>query len=176
MISSLGTRGLTRLFVQITYLVTYWTPQLMLILLVLIWLLPLPVLTTSSSIRDIEASNRWWADDNIAQHILISRLGSIPRGLLPASNIVMRTALSIYKLLLQYYGTSNFADCAELLSSLHNSTCTTGRVQEFVSKWRTGLSKLQLAHFVFNIKLCISYFVRGLPNIPAFNTLRADTP
>ena len=137
---------------------------------------PPPILTTSSSVRDIEVSNRWWADDNIAQHILVSRLGSIPRGLLPASNIVTRTALSIYKLLLQYYGTCNFADCAELLSSLHNSTCTTGRVQEFVSKWRTGLSKLQSAHFVFNIKICVSYFVRGLPSIPAFNTLRADLP
>ena len=137
---------------------------------------PPPILTISSTVRDIEASNRWWADDNIAQHILVSRLGSIPRGLLPASNIVTRTALSIYKLLLQYYGTSNFADCAELLSSLHNSTCTTGRVPEFVSKWRIGLSKLQSAHFVFNIKICVSYFIRGLPPIPAFNSLRADLP
>jgi hypothetical protein len=54
--------------------------------------------------------------------------------------------------------------------------CTTRRVQEFISKWRTGLSKLQSAHFVFNIKICVSYFVRGLPSIPAFNTLRADLP
>ena len=45
-----------------------------------------------------------------------------------------------------------------------------------MSKWRTGLSRLQSAHFVFNIKLCIGYFVRGLPSIPAFNSLRADLP
>ena len=136
--------------------------------------IPPPVLSTVSTASEIDASNRWWANDNIAQHILISRLGSVPRGLLPASNITTRTALSIYKLLLQYYGTSNFADCTELLTSLHNSVCTTGRVQEFVSKWRTGLSKLQSARYDFNIKICISVFVRGLPNIPAFNTLRAD--
>jgi hypothetical protein len=33
---------------------------------------PQPVLSTTSSVRDIEASNCWWADDNIAQHILVS--------------------------------------------------------------------------------------------------------
>jgi hypothetical protein len=137
---------------------------------------PPPFLTAFSSVWEIEASNRWWAKDNVAQHILVSRLGIIPRGLLPAANIVTWTAFSIYKLLLQYYGTSNFADCTELLTSLHNSVCLTGRIQEFVSKWRTGLSKLQSAHFVFNVKICISLFVRGLPPVPAFNSLRADLP
>ena len=137
---------------------------------------PAPILSRTSTAQEIELSNCWWADDNIAQHILIARLGSIPRGLLPASNISTRTALSIYKLLLHHYGTSSFADCTELLTSLHNSVCTTGRVREFVSKWRTGISKLQSARYDFNIKICISVFVRGLPSIPAFNTLRADLP
>lgn len=137
---------------------------------------PLPLLTTSSSPRDIEASNRWWAEDNIVQHVLVSRLGSVPRGLLPASNIITRTALSIYQTLTQYYGTCNFADCTELLNSLHNLACLPGRVPDFVSKWRIGLSKLQSARFVFNIKICISLFVHGLPPVPAFNSLRADLP
>ena len=77
---------------------------------------------------------------------------------------------------MHYYGTYNFADCSELLSNLHNSTCTSGRVQEYVLRWRTGISRLQSAHFVFNIKLCIGYFVGGLPLVPAFNTIRADLP
>ena len=137
---------------------------------------PPPILTISSSNREIEASNRWWAKDNVAQHILLSRLGPVPRGLIPAANIVTRTALSIYNILLKRYGTSNFADCTELLSSLHNSICTPGRIQDFVSKWRTGLSTLHSAHFVFSIKICVAIFVRGLPPVPAFNTLRADLP
>ena len=137
---------------------------------------PLPVLPLSPTASDISALNRWWSKDKLVQHILVARLGSVPRGLLPSPNLATRTALSIYRLLLHYYGTCSFADCTELLSTLHNSTCTTGRVQEFVSKWRTGLARLQSAHFVFNIKLCIGYFVRGLPPIPAFNTLRADLP
>ena len=133
-------------------------------------------MTISSSNREIEASNRWWAKDNVAQHILLSRLGPVPRGLIPAANIVTRTALSIYNILLKRYGTSNYADCTELLSSLHNSICTPGRIQDFVSKWRTGLSTLHSAHFVFSIKICVAIFVRGLPPVPAFNTLRADLP
>ena len=139
---------------------------------------PLPVLPLSPTALDIAALNRWWSKDKIVQHILVSRLGSVPRGLLLSSNLATCTALSIYRLLLQYYGTYNFADCSELLSALHNSSCATGRVQEYVSKWtrRTGLSRLQSAHFVFNIKICIGYFVRGLPSIPAFNTIRADLP
>jgi hypothetical protein len=135
-----------------------------------------PVLSLSSSPREIDASNRWWAEDNVVQHILVSRLSSTPRGLLPSSSAVSRTALSIYQTLTQYYGTCNFADCTELLNSLHNSACTAGRVPDFVSKWRVGLSKLQSARFTFNIKICISLFVRGLPPVPAFNSLRADLP
>ena len=135
-----------------------------------------PVLTMSSSPREIELSNRWWAEDNIVQHVLLSRLGSVPRGLLPSSNVITRTALSIYQTLTTYFGTCNFADCTELLNSLHDSACTAGRVADFVSKWRIGLARLQSARFAFNIKICISLFVRGLPPIPAFNSLRADLP
>ena len=39
---------------------------------------PVPILTTSSLPLDIEALNCWWAEDNVAQHILVSRLGAIP--------------------------------------------------------------------------------------------------
>ena len=137
---------------------------------------PLPILSMSSTPPEIEASNRWWADDNIVQHILISRLGATARGLLPSSSTATRTALSIYQILTKQYGTCNFADCTELLHSLHNSTCVAGRVPDFVSKWRVGLSKLQSARFGFNIKICVTLFVRGLPPIPAFNSLRADLP
>jgi hypothetical protein len=126
--------------------------------------------------QEIEASNQWWAEDNIVQHILVSRLGFTLRGLLPSLTAIDRTALSIYRTLIQYYGTCNFANCTELLNSLHNSVCVTGRMPDFVSKWRVGLSKLQSARFGFNIKICISLFVRGLPPVPAFNSLRADLP
>ena len=95
---------------------------------------PAPVLSMSSSPVEIEASNRWWAEDTVAQHILVSRLGSIPRGLLPSSTATSHTALSIYRTLTQYYGTCNFADCTELLNSLQTSACMNGRVPDFASR------------------------------------------
>ena len=90
--------------------------------------------------------------------------------------MVWRTALSIYQTLVHYYGTCNFADCAELFNSLSGLYSQPGRVQEYVSKWRTGLSRLQSARFPFSVKLSISQFIRNLPVLPAFNTLWAALP
>jgi hypothetical protein len=137
---------------------------------------PLPTLPPAPLREEIDVFNSWWDRDNVAQHILITHLGSIPRSLLPSPNVVTRTALSIYKMLSHYYGTCSFADCTELLSSLHTSSCTSGRVLEYVSKWRSSVSCLQSAKFIFNIKICISLFIRGLPLVPAFTTLRATLP
>ena len=137
---------------------------------------PAPILSHRPLAEEISAFNLWWDRDNVAQHVLMSRLGQLPRGLLPPPNITTRTALSIYKTMTKYYGTCSFADCTELLNSLHNSTCTPGRVSDYVTKWRTGLSRLQSARFVFNVKICISLFVRGLPLISAFTILCATLP
>ena len=133
----------------------------------------MPVLPLSPTSADITCLTRWWDSDNIAQHILTSRIGSVPRGLLPSPNLVRRTALSIYQTLARYYGTCSFADCAELYNSLNGLYCQPGRVQEYVSRWCSGLSRLQSARFPFSIKLCVSQFIRGLPVLPAFNTLQA---
>ena len=76
----------------------------------------------------------------------------------------------------RYYGTSNFTDCVELLHTLNSTPCVPGRIQEYVSKWRTGISRLQSARFSVDIKLSISQFVRGLPLTPAYDALRADLP
>lgn len=59
----------------------------------------IPILPASPSSQDLADLNRWWDEDNVVQHILVSRLGNIPRGLLPSPNITTRTALSIYKIL-----------------------------------------------------------------------------
>ena len=136
----------------------------------------MPTLSTTPSADELALLTCWWDEDNIAQHVLTSRIGSIPRGLLPSPNLATRTALSIYQTLLRYYGTTNFADYAELFNSLHNLSCLPGRVQEYVSKWRAGISRLQSANFPVSIKLCVSQFIRGLPVIAAFNTLRAALP
>ena len=136
----------------------------------------LPLLPANPSTADIAALSLWWEDDNVAQHILMSKIGSVPRGLLPSSKLVRRTALSIYQTLVRYYGTCSYSDCAVLLNTLHSTPCQPGRVQEFVSKWRTGLSRIRSTNFPFSIKMCLNQFVCGLPNVPAFNSLRSDLP
>ncbi|KAF8813292.1 hypothetical protein BYT27DRAFT_7084877, partial [Phlegmacium glaucopus] len=83
-----------------------------------------------------------------------------------------RTAYAIYSTLAHYYGLRGWADGAELLNSLNSSICTPGRVHEYVSKWRTGVSRLRSAQFPLSMKLLISNFTRGLPLSAAFNTLR----
>ena len=137
---------------------------------------PMPVLPSSPTTADLDSLTRWWDEDNVAQHILTSRLGTVPRGLLPSSNLVARTALSIYQTLVRYYGTSSFADCTELFDSLNTLYCQPGRVQEYVSRWRTGISRLQSAKFPFSIKVSISHFIRGLPLTSAFHMLRSQLP
>ena len=137
---------------------------------------PMPILPLSPTATELDSLTRWWDEDNVAQHILTSRLGTVPRGLLPSSNLVARTALSIYQTLVRYYGTSSFADCTELFDSLNTLSCQPGRVQEYVSHWRTGISRLQSAKFPFSIKVSISHFIRGLPLSPAFHMLRSQLP
>ena len=137
---------------------------------------PMPILPLSPTAADLASLTHWWDEDNIVQHILTSRLGTIPRGLLPSSILVARTAFSIYQTLVRYYGTSNFADCTELFDSLNALLCQPGHVQEYVSRWRTGISRLQSAKFPFSIKVSISHFIRGLPLTPAFFLLRSQLP
>jgi hypothetical protein len=45
---------------------------------------PLAILLVNPLAADIAALSRWWDEDNAAQHILVSKIGSIPRGLLPS--------------------------------------------------------------------------------------------
>ena len=61
-----------------------------------------------------------------------------------------------------------------LNSSTLSITCTSGRIQEYVTKWWNGISRLQSAKYSFNIMTCITLFVRGLPLIAAFTSFRAN--
>src|ERR1700678_3620282 len=101
----------------------------------------------------------------------MARLGSTPHGLIPSSSIAHCSARTIYSMLTQYFGLCSFADGSELHCSLNDSVCTAGRVQEYVSKWRVGVARLNSARFPMNVKLLILNFVRGLPMAPAFNTI-----
>jgi len=135
--------------------------------------LPEPVLPALPTPAELTAFTRWWDNDNVAQHVLIARLGSTPRGLLPSSNIANRSARSIYSTLTHYYGLCSWSDGSKLLNTLNTLICTPGHVQEYISKWCMGISRLRSARFPINVKILISNFVRGLPITPEFNMLRS---
>ena len=120
---------------------------------------PLPTLAATPTSQDLAELTHWWDDDNAAQHVLTSHIGTIPRGLLPSLNLVAHTASSIYQTLVWYYGVCSFANCAELLNAINNSYCQPSHVQEYVSNWRTAISRLQSVKFTFSIKLSIGQFV-----------------
>jgi len=125
--------------------------------------LPEPVLLASPTPAELTAFTRWWDDDNIAQHVLMARLGSTPCGLLPSLNITNRSARSIYSTLTHYYRLCSWSDGSELLNTLNASICTLGRIQEYVSKWRTGISRLRSARFPINVKTLIRTLFMDFP-------------
>jgi hypothetical protein len=93
---------------------------------------PLPILPATPTLQDLADLTHWWDDDNVAQHVLTSQIGTIPRGLLPSPNLVACMALLIYQTLVQYYGVCSFADCTELLNIVNNLYCQLSHVQEYV--------------------------------------------
>ena len=136
----------------------------------------MPLLPANPSPDDLAGFNWWWDVDNIAQHILASWLGLIPHSLLPSTTVATHTALSIYKMLVQYYGTCSYADCTDLANSLYSSICVHSHIQDYFSKWRVGISHLKSAQFSFSIKMCLNQFVRSLPLITAFTSLHSTLP
>ena len=67
-------------------------------------------------------------------------------------------------------------DCAELAASLLNLHCNHNKIQDYVACWRSGISCLHSANFPFSIHVYINDFVRSLPHMLAFATLRAMLP
>ena len=79
-------------------------------------------------------------------------------------------------MLVQYYGTCSYVDCADLANSLFSSVCVHGRVPDYVTKWRIGISRLPSAQFPLSIKMCLNQFIHGLPLVAAFTSLRSGLP
>ena len=91
---------------------------------------------------ELKALTRWQDNDNIAQYVLVGRLGTLARQLLHPSYMSSRTAFAVYTTITRYFGLWNFGDCDELATSLLNSRCEHNRVQDYVARWRAGVARL----------------------------------
>ena len=135
-----------------------------------------PALSQPPTAVEMKALTRWRDNDNIAQYVLVGRLGALARQLLPPASMSTRTAFAVYTTLTRYFGLRNFADCDELATSLLQSRCEHNRVQDYVARWRAGVARLSSARFPFSIHIFINAFVKSLPNTITFATLRATLP
>jgi hypothetical protein len=133
-----------------------------------------PLLSMSSSPSEISAYRSWWEQDNVASHVLLSRLSPIVRSLLPYDDCdptSPRTSRVIYDTLRETYGLRGYVAGSALYADLRASLCGS-RVQEFITKWRSGVSQLRSARYPLIIREVIELFLERLPTSVPFQILR----
>ena len=121
------------------------------------------------------AYQRWWEQDVVADHVVSTRLASIVRASIPPDNIMgARTAHGVYKSIKTMYGLHGLADGLTIFNSLMALSCHPHCVQDFVVKWRAGVSQLHTCCYPISAQLLIQQFICHLPqDAPAFYTLHA---
>ena len=125
---------------------------------------------------ELKALARWKDNDNVAQYVVVGRLGGLARQLLPSAYMGTRTAFTMYSTITRYFGLRNFGDCDELATSLLQLRCDGSRIQDYVARWRAGITRLCSAKYPFSVRVFINAFVKSLPNTITFATLRAFLP
>src|SRR5271155_1130264 len=124
-----------------------------------------PVLPAHPSTDETSASWTWWEHDYITSHVLLSRLSSVVRSLLPYDDndpISPRTSRVTYDTLQETYGLRGYASGSALYSDLRTLSCGS-RVQEFVTKWRSGVSQLRSPFYPLVMHEAIKFFLECLP-------------
>ena len=135
-----------------------------------------PILSQPPTPSELKSLSRWQDNDNVAQYVVVGRLGGLARQLLPSAYMGTRTAYSMYMTLSRYFGLRNFGDCDELANSLLQSRCEPNRVQDFVAHWHAGIARLCSVKYPLSTRVFINAFVKSLPNTITFATLRAFLP
>ena len=114
----------------------------------------------------------------MVSHILTSRLTTSVLSILPFDDddehIDPRTARTIYELLRQLYSVHDHTSSSALYSELCNLQCG-GRVLDYVTKWRAGISQLRAARFVISFRIVIERFLDRLPTSVPYDILRFRT-
>ena len=137
-----------------------------------------PSVSTTPSRAELETSRTWWEEDNIVSHILTSRLTTSVLTILPFEDdddsLTPRTARTVYEILRKLYSVHNHTSSSALYSELCNLQCG-GRVLEYVTKWRAGISQLRAARFVISFPMVIERFLDRLPTSVPYDILHFHT-
>ncbi len=125
---------------------------------------PPPALTRLSADTDRQAYAKWWEDDNRAQWVLTSKLGS-HCALLPASGpLPLTRRLGRSTSVFVVHGLDNFTQAGALFHKLTSLTCNPNRVLEYVTAWREHVAQLVSARFLMQSRYLMFCFLAQLPS------------
>ena len=134
-----------------------------------------PVLSADPTAAELDAYKVWWEGDNVVTHILLARLHATVRAILPSDDdddvATPRTSRTIYMILRKSYSVHGHASGSALYTELRNLQCGS-RVQEFVTRWRGGISQLRSARHPFSVRDVIESFLDRLPASVPYQILR----
>ena len=119
-----------------------------------------PSLSQPPTPAEMKSLTRWKDNDNVAQYVIVGRLGGLARQLLPSAYMGTRTAYTMYSTITCYFGLRNFGDCDELATSLLQLCCDHNRLQDYVARWRAGVTRLCSAKYPFSVRVFINAFVK----------------
>jgi hypothetical protein len=134
-----------------------------------------PVLSADPTVSELAAYKLWWECDNVVTHVLLARLHSTVRAILPSDDdddvTAPRTSRMVYAILRRTYSVHGHASGSALYTELRSLLCGS-RVQEYVTKWRGGVSQLRSARHHFSICDVIEAFLDTLPTSIPYQILR----
>ena len=124
---------------------------------------------------ELTASHVWWKHDNVVSHILTTCLTSTVLSILPFDDdndgLNPRTARTIYELLRKLYSVHDHISSSALYTELCNLQCG-NRVQEYVTRWRRGITQLRAAKFIISYRIVIEQFLDQLPTSVPYQILQ----
>ena len=134
-----------------------------------------PQLSQPPTVEEFAASTLWWEHDNVVSHILTTRLTPSVLSILPFDDdnngMNPRTARTVYELLRRLYSVHDHTSSSALYTELCNLQCG-NRVQEYVTKWRGGITQLRAAQFVISYRIVIEQFLDRLPTSVPYQILQ----
>jgi len=127
-----------------------------------------PVIMALSTQAELSFWDSWWRSNEIAAHILTSRLSVSACSQLPISNplagLQHRTAHEVFGHLCHLFGGGDYTSSSALKTQLCNLHYGT-HVVEYVTQWCAGVAQLNNSGYPFTLQESLEAFVDHLPDM-----------
>ncbi len=132
-----------------------------------------PLITPQSTQIERDEHTQWWNLDNIIQHVLLARLGSNVRMILPEENFE-RSARDIYEMLRTNFGSNRRSEGTNIFLDILSLHCNPHQIQDYVSAWQNAVTKMRNCHFIVPGYVLSLLFVKNLPDSLTFSSIRSS--